>query len=86
MTSNNWREESSVATLASLRTYEVSAVRVDRLRRRCHVLLQAQRRANRPDATAHSTSFWRLAAPVLGGAWCLAYLVEIIRRAAAVYG
>jgi hypothetical protein len=24
--------------------------------------------------------------PVLGGAWCLAYLVEVIRRAVAAYG
>jgi hypothetical protein len=31
------------------------------------------------------TAFQRIIGPALGGAWCLAYLVEILRRAAAVY-
>ena len=30
--------------------------------------------------------FRRVVVPALGGAWCLAYLVEIIRYTAAVYG
>ncbi len=30
--------------------------------------------------------FRRVLVPALGGAWCLAYLVEIIRYTAAVYG
>ena len=33
----------------------------------------------------NGTAFRRIIAPALGGAWCLAYLVEIVRRAAAVY-
>jgi hypothetical protein len=34
----------------------------------------------------NGTPFRRIIGPVLVGAWCLAYLVEIIRRAAAIYG
>ena len=30
--------------------------------------------------------FRRVIVPALGGVWCLAYLVEIIRFAAAIYG
>jgi hypothetical protein len=30
--------------------------------------------------------FRRVVVPALGGAWCLAYLVEIIRYTAAIYG
>jgi len=32
------------------------------------------------------TAFRRFIGPALGGAWSLAYLLEVIRRAAAVYG
>jgi hypothetical protein len=35
---------------------------------------------------ANGTLFRRVIGPALGGAWCLAYLVEIIRCAAAIHG
>jgi hypothetical protein len=41
-----------------------------------------------PDSSAvmsKGTAFQRVIAPALGGAWCLAYLVEIVRRVVAVY-
>jgi len=36
-------------------------------------------------AMVNGTAFRRIVGPALAGAWCLAYLVEIARRAAAVY-
>ena len=33
----------------------------------------------------HGAPFRRVIVPALGGAWCLAYLVEILRRTAAIY-
>jgi hypothetical protein len=62
--------------LATLRTYDVSQRRARHLRRRCHAALQGK-----PPAT-----FRPFIVPALGGAWCLAYLVEIIRCTAAIYG
>jgi len=74
------------AGLATLRTRDVHERRADRLRARCHALLRAQPRRSARAGKANGTSFRRLIGPALGGAWCLAYVVEIIRRAAAVYG
>ena len=72
--------------IEDLRPYDVSRRRADRLRAQCHAVLQAQAR---PDARAdhtHGSLLRRVIGPALAGVWCLAYLVEIIRRAAAVYG
>jgi hypothetical protein len=77
-----------LAAVASLRTPDVSLRRAHRLRRRCHALLQAQP-GPKPSAAmvnmTKGTAFRRIIGPALGGAWCLAYLVEIVRRAATVY-
>jgi hypothetical protein len=70
--------------LASLRLRDVSERRARGLRRRCHALLQPPG-ANGPAAMTKGTAFQRVIAPALGGAWCLAYLVELVRRALAVY-
>ena len=75
-----------LASLATLRTRDVHERRADRLRARCHALLRARPRRNARAGMVNGSSFRRLIAPALGGAWCLAYVVEIIRRAAAVYG
>ena len=49
-------------------------------------MLQAQAGPKKTAAlTMSGTAFQRIIGPALGGAWCLAYLVEIIRRAAAFY-
>jgi len=73
-----------LAAVASLRTYDVSPRRTRRLRRRCHAMLQTPPPTT-SGALAIGTVFRRIIGPALGGAWCLAYLVEIFRRAAAVY-
>jgi hypothetical protein len=75
-----------LASLATLRTRDVHERRADRLRARCHALLRARSRRNPRAGFVNGTAFRRLIAPALGGAWCLAYVVEIIRRAAAIYG
>ena len=80
------QDDESLTAIAALRTYDVSRRGADRLRTRCHAVLQAQSRGHVPATRGSSTLFGRIIGPALGGAWCLAYLVEIVRRAAAVYG
>ena len=74
-----------MAAVAGLRTYDVSERQAQRLRNRCHTRLRSEPR-NASVGMMAGTLFRRVIGPALGGAWCLAYLVEIIRRAAAVYG
>jgi hypothetical protein len=74
-----------LASLASLRACDVSHRRSRRLRRRCHAMLQAEPSRERLPWMVDG-AFQRDIVPALGGAWCLAYLVEIVRRTAAIYG
>ena len=69
-----------------LRTYDVS-------QRRSRQLAPAMSRHAAGGAAAEEIAvddggapFRRVIVPALGGAWCLAYLVEIVRRTAAIYG
>jgi hypothetical protein len=79
------RDDDVLASLAALRTCDVSERRSRHLRRRCHAVLQADALPSRRPWTV-SSAFREVIVPALGGAWCLVYLVEIIRRAAAIYG
>jgi hypothetical protein len=72
--------------LDGLRTYDVSQRRSRLLRRRCHAILQPEPPPKKLSWTADGALFRRVIVPALGGAWCLAYLVEIVRRTAAFYG
>ena len=72
--------------VASLRTYDISNRRARQLRRRCRAVLQAEPRPKRSAWMVDATSIRRVIVPALGGAWCLAYLVEIIRCTVAIYG
>jgi hypothetical protein len=77
-------DDDVLASLARLRTCDVSQRRSRQLRRRCHAMLQAE-----PSMTLSwmvDGTFRRDIIPALGGAWCLAYLVEIVRCTAAIYG
>ena len=74
-----------LATLRELPTYDVRYDRAQRLSTQCHRGLAMQ------DSSSHSprrsgAGVWRRAVSVLMGAWCVLYLVETVRRAAAVYG
>lgn len=73
------------ATLANLRGCDVSHHRAQQLRRRCHSVLQAEPSPMRSAWRTDQTSFRRFVLPALGAAWCLAYLAEMIRCAAAIY-
>ena len=85
MTIDDGQDDDILAAVASLRTRDVSPRRAHRLRRRCHARLRTEPGPERPAAMTVATAFQRIIGPALGGAWCLAYLVEIVRRAAAVY-
>jgi hypothetical protein len=79
------RDDNVLASLARLRAYDVSQRRSRHLRRRCHAMLQTEPPPKRLAWMVNGTAFRRIVGPALGGAWCLAYLVEIMRRAATVY-
>ena len=73
------------ASLARLRTCDVSQRRSRQLRRQCHAMLQAEPSVERLSWMVDG-AFRQDIVPALGGAWCLAYLVEIVRVTAAIYG
>ena len=75
--SANDGDQDVLANLANLRRCDVSERRSRRLRRRCHTILQE------PVAVPPMNP---RVVPAIAGAWCLAYLVEIIRYTVAVYG
>ena len=78
-------DDDVLAIVAGLRACDVSGRRSRQLRRRCHAVLQPQSRSERAAAMTTGTAFQRVIGPALGGAWCLAYVLEIVRRAVAVY-
>jgi hypothetical protein len=75
-----------LASVATLRTCDVSRRHSGHLRRRCHAVLQTESPAKRLPWMVGGAPFRRVIVPALGGAWCFAYLVEIIRCTAAIYG
>lgn len=79
-------DDDFLATLARLRPCDVSQRRSRQLRRRCHAMLQAEPSVKSSSRMVDQAAFRRVIVPALGGAWCLAYLVEIIRFTAAIYG
>jgi hypothetical protein len=79
-------DDDVLASLARLRIRDVSQRRSRHLRRRCHAVLQAEPRPKRLPWVVDGAPFRRIIVPALGGAWCLAYLVEIIRCTAVMYG
>jgi hypothetical protein len=79
-------DDDVLASLAGLRTCDISQRRSRQLRRRCHAMLQPEPSETRLSRMVAAARFRRDIVPAVGGAWCLAYLVEIVRRAAAMYG
>jgi len=79
-------DDDFLASLARLRTCDVTRRRSRQLRSRCHAMLLAEPSVKRWSWMVDEASFRQVIVPVLGGAWCLAYLVEIIRCTAAIYG
>ena len=79
-------DDDVLASLARLRSCDVSQRRSRQLRRRCHAMLQAEPSVERWSWMVDVERFRREIVPALGGAWCLVYVVEIIRCTAAIYG
>jgi hypothetical protein len=79
-------DDDVLASLARLRACDVSQRRSRHLRRRCHAMLQAEPSVERLSWMVDGALFRRNIVPALGVAWCLAYLVEIIRCTASIYG
>jgi hypothetical protein len=77
-------DDDFLASLERLRTWDVSQRRSRQLRRRCHAILQEP--SEETSSGMVDGAFRRHIVPALGGAWCLAYLVEIVRCTAAIYG
>jgi hypothetical protein len=85
MIPNNIDDDPVLATLRELRGYDVGPARAQRLRNRCHKALEQQYAA--PSFSVRTGgNVWRRALPALAGTWCVVYLFETIRRAAAVFG
>jgi hypothetical protein len=85
MRPNETGEDPVLAALRELRPCDVSAARARRLRSRCHRGLERQHAVKRAPRSG-SADVWRRSVRVFAGAWCVIYLLETIRRAAAVYG
>jgi len=78
-------DDELLATVARLRTYDVSPRRSRELRQRCYAVLRTASPSARSPWMVDGTRYRRIIGQALGGAWCLAYLLEIVRRAAAMY-
>ena len=79
-------DEDFLDSLARMRPCDISRRRSHQLRLRCHAILQPEPLPQRLPWTMAAASLRRFIVPALGGAWCLAYLVEIVRCAGAIYG
>lgn len=79
------QDDDLLTSLSNLRRWDVSQSRARQLRRRCHARLQGESPATESVRMVDRTSFRQIAITALGVAWCLAYIVEIIRYTAAVY-
>ena len=79
-------DDDLLASLATLPTCDVSQRRSRQLRSRCHALLRAEPPVEKPSGPVNWSPLRRVIVPALGAAWCLTYLLEIIRCTAAIYG
>ena len=78
-------DDDLMASLGRLRTSDVSQRHARQLRRRCHAVLQTEPAAKKWSWMVDGAAVRRVIVPALGGAWCLAYVAEIIRCTAAIY-
>jgi hypothetical protein len=85
MNPHDIEKDPALEVLQQLCTYDVGGDHARRLRGQCHSALETPD-ASRPVRPNRETDGWRRAIGVLAGAWCVLYVLETIRRAAAVYG
>ena len=84
MSANDNADDPALAALRELRQRDVSPARARRLRARCHQELRARGAEHKP--AADSARLSPSAVRLLAAAWCVVYLWETLRRAAAAYG
>ena len=80
----NSNQDDVVELLRELRLHDVSPSRARRLRARCHDVLKA--RTSSGHVSDRTADVWPRAIRILAGAWCVLYVFETIRFAAAFYG
>jgi hypothetical protein len=86
MTSDDVHDDPVLTALRQLPTQDVDRRRAHRLHVRCRAALAAGNRAADGAARVDSAR-WRLTAgPALLAAWCLIYVIEIVRFAVAIHG
>jgi hypothetical protein len=85
MTPSDIHPDALLAALRELRTFDVSPARAQRLRARCQSRLKMEA-GERQSLKDSEGSVWPRAVRILACAWCVVYLLETIRRAAAIYG
>ena len=86
MSADHLGHDAVLAAIADLRPHDVSTGYADRLRSRCHGVLNERRRRQAGDTPFARLSLRRVVVPALASAWCAVYLCEILLRAAAIYG
>lgn len=86
MSADHLGQDPVLAAVAHLRPRDVSAGHADRLRSRCHGVLEERRRQQSAEPARAPLSLRRVVLPALASAWCAVYLCEILLRAAAIYG
>ncbi len=85
MSANDSQRDPWLAALCELRTHDVSPVHAQRLRKRCHRQLGEQE-VSSDRQRGPMAGMWMRIAGAVAGAWCVVYLVETVRRAAAGLG
>jgi len=86
MTSNDRHSDPVLAALDDLPVWDVDARRAWDLGVRCRAALAAQARATAGADSPGSVRWTHLAGLALLTLWCAAYVLEIVRRGAAVWG
>jgi hypothetical protein len=82
---NDLRTDPLIQSLAGLPALDLDPECAARLRKRCHAELERRRRQAFPTFVAGDL-FRRVLEPAVINGACALYLVEVIRRAAALYG
>ena len=85
MSATDTENDPVLAALRGLRTCDVGPAHAQRLRSRCHSGLET-RDSSRHSPAGRDIRMRQRVAGAVGAVWCVLYLLETIRRAAAVYG
>ena len=85
MNPNGKDEDPALDLLTELRAIDVGRARAERLRARCHRVLEAANASSTVSRT-HELQRWPRVVSLLVWTWCVVYVVLAIQQVAAVYG